>query len=141
VVKSGRTHLMDAVPVTLGAEFAGYAAQARHGAERVESTLPRVAELPLGGTAVGTGLNTPRGWRAAVVAELAELTGLPVVPARDPFEAQSARDSLVELSGQLRVLAVSLTKVCNDLRLMGRSEEHTSELQSRENLVCRLLLE
>jgi len=119
VVKAGRTHLMDAVPVTLGAEFAGYSAQIRACAERIRSTLPRVAEIPLGGTAVGTGLNAPVGWRARVVATLAELTGLPLTPARDRLEAQSARDSLVELSGQLRVLAVALTKVCNDLRLMG----------------------
>ena len=119
VVKAGRTHLMDAVPVTLGAEFAGYSAQIRACAERIRSTLPRVAEIPLGGTAVGTGLNAPVGWRARVVGALAELTGLPLTPARDPFEAQSARDSLVELSGQLRVLAVALTKICNDLRLMG----------------------
>jgi fumarate hydratase class II len=119
VVKAGRTHLMDAVPVTLGAELAGYAEQVRKGRDRVASALPRVAELPLGGTAVGTGLNSPAGWRSAVVAQLAELTGLPVTAAHDGFEAQSSRDALVELSGQLRVVAVSLTKVCNDLRWMG----------------------
>jgi fumarate hydratase, class II len=119
VVKAGRTHLMDAVPVTLGAEFAGYAAQVRTDVDRIVSTLPRVAEIPLGGTAVGTGLGAPDGWRVLVVARLAQLTGLPVVPARDPMSAQSSRDSLVELSGQLRVLAVSLTKICNDLRWMG----------------------
>ena len=119
VVKAGRTHLMDAVPVTLGAEFAGFAAQVRADVERIGSTLPRVAEIPLGGTAVGTGLGAPDGWRPLVVARLAGLTGLPVVPARDPMSAQSSRDSLVELSGQLRVLAVSLTKICNDLRWMG----------------------
>ena len=119
VVKAGRTHLMDAVPVTVGQELAGYAMQVRRGAQRVESALVRVAEIPLGGTAVGTGLNTPPGWRAAIVATLAELTGLPVTAAVDGFEAQSARDALVELSGQLRVLAVSLTKICNDLRWMG----------------------
>jgi fumarate hydratase, class II len=119
VVKAGRTHLMDAVPVTLGQEFAGYAEQVRRGGARVLSALPRVAELPLGGTAVGTGLNTPPGWRAAVVAELAALTGQPLSPARNGFEAQSARDALVEVSGQLRVVAVSLTKICNDLRWMG----------------------
>jgi fumarate hydratase class II len=119
VVKAGRTHLMDAVPVTLGQELSGYAAQIRTSAERIGSSLPRVAELPLGGTAVGTGLNTPSGWRTAVVAELASLTGLPLTPARDGFEAQSARDSLVELSGQLRTTAVALTKICNDLRWMG----------------------
>ncbi len=119
VVKAGRTHLMDAVPVTLGQELGGYAEQVRRGRERIESTLDRVAELPLGGTAVGTGLNTPPGWRAAVVADLARLTGLPLTPARNGLEAQSARDALVELSGQLRVVAVSLTKICNDLRWMG----------------------
>jgi fumarate hydratase class II len=119
VVKAGRTHLMDAVPVTLGAEFGGYAAQVRTGAERITSTLPRVAEIPLGGTAVGTGLGAPPGWRALVVAKLAALTGLAVVPASDGLAAQSSRDALVELSGQLRVLAVSLTKICNDLRWMG----------------------
>jgi len=119
VVKAGRTHLMDAVPVMLGAEFAGYASQIRVDRERIASTLPRVAEIPLGGTAVGTGLGTPPGWRALVVERLANLSGLPVIPARDPMAAQSARDSLVELSGQLKVLAVSLTKICNDLRWMG----------------------
>jgi fumarate hydratase class II len=119
VVKAGRTHLMDAVPVTLGQELSGYAQQVRRGVGRVRSALPNVAEVPLGGTAVGTGLNTPPGWRAQVVAELAELTGLPLTPAADGFEAQSARDGLVELSGQLRTVAVSLTKVANDLRWMG----------------------
>jgi fumarate hydratase, class II len=119
MVKAGRTHLMDAVPVTLGAEFGGYAAQVRAGVERVASSLPRVAEIPLGGTAVGTGLGSPEGWRPLVVARLAELSGLPLTPAVDGFAAQSARDSLVELSGQLRVVAVSLTKICNDLRWMG----------------------
>ena len=119
VVKAGRTHLMDAVPVTLGAEFAGYSEQVRADAERITSTLPRVAEIPLGGTAVGTGLGAPVGWRPEVVARLANLSALPVVPARDPLSAQSSRDAIVELSGQLRVLAVSLTKICNDLRWMG----------------------
>jgi fumarate hydratase class II len=119
VVKTGRTHLMDAVPVTLGAEFAGYSEQIRADGERIASTLPRVAEIPLGGTAVGTGLGAPTGWRDVVVARLAQLSGLPVVPARDALSAQSSRDSVVELSGQLRVLAVSLTKICNDLRWMG----------------------
>jgi fumarate hydratase class II len=118
-VKSGRTHLMDATPVTLGQELGGYAAQVRYGIERLEATLPRVAELPLGGTAVGTGINTPEGFAAQVIAELADRTGLPFTEARDHFEAQGARDALVELSGQLRVVAVSLTKVCNDLRWMG----------------------
>jgi len=119
VVKSGRTHLMDATPVTLGQEFAGYAAQVARGVERVEATLPRVGELPLGGTAVGTGINTPPGFAAAVVRLLADDLGLPLREARDHFEAQGARDALVELSGQLRTVAVSLTKVCNDLRWMG----------------------
>jgi fumarate hydratase class II len=119
VVKSGRTHLMDATPVTLGQEFAGYAAQVARGVERVEATLPRVGELPLGGTAVGTGINTPPGFAAAVVELLVDDMGLPLREARDHFEAQGARDGLVELSGQLRTIAVSLTKVCNDLRWMG----------------------
>ncbi|MGH8892688.1 MAG: class II fumarate hydratase, partial [Actinomycetes bacterium] len=119
VVKSGRTHLMDATPVTLGQEFGGYAAQVRLGAERLDATLPRVAELPLGGTAVGTGINTPPGFPAQVIAEVARATGLPLTEARDHFEAQGARDGLVELSGQLRTIAVSLTKVSNDIRWMG----------------------
>jgi len=119
VVKAGRTHLMDATPVTLGQEFGGYAAQARHGIERLRATLPRVAELPLGGTAVGTGINTPAGFAPAVIAEIAAATGLPLTEARDHFEAQGARDGLVELSGQLRTVAVSLTKIANDLRWMG----------------------
>jgi len=119
VYKSGRTHLMDATPVTLGQEFGGYAAAVRHGIERLEAALPRVAEVPLGGTAVGTGINTPKGFPQRVIALLAEDTGLPITEARDHFEAQSARDSLVELSGALKVIAVSLTKICNDLRWMG----------------------
>ncbi|MFR9795329.1 class II fumarate hydratase [Streptomyces sp. MS06] len=119
VVKSGRTHLMDATPVTLGQEFAGYAAQVRYGVERLEASLPRLAELPLGGTAVGTGINTPPGFPAAVIAELVRETGLPLTEARDHFEAQGARDGIVETSGQLRVVAVSLTKICNDLRWMA----------------------
>jgi fumarate hydratase, class II len=119
VVKSGRTHLMDATPVTLGQEFGGYAAQIRYGAERLQSTLPRVAELPLGGTAVGTGINTPPGFAARVIDVLADETGLPLTEARNHFEAQGARDGLVELSGQLRTIAVSLLKVVNDLRWMG----------------------
>jgi len=119
VVKSGRTHLMDATPVTLGQEFGGYAAQVRYGVERLESTLSRVAELPLGGTAVGTGINTPAGFPAKVIEEVARATGLPLTEARDHFEAQGARDGLVELSGQLRTVAVSLTKVSNDIRWMG----------------------
>ncbi|MER6718917.1 class II fumarate hydratase [Streptomyces halstedii] len=119
VVKAGRTHLMDATPVTLGQEFGGYAAQIRYGVERLTASLPRLAELPLGGTAVGTGINTPPGFSAAVIAEVARTTGLPLTEARDHFEAQGARDGLVEASGQLRTVAVSLTKICNDLRWMA----------------------
>ncbi|WP_351226173.1 class II fumarate hydratase [Streptomyces sp. NPDC002133] len=119
VVKSGRTHLMDATPVTLGQEFGGYAAQTRYGVERLRASLPRLAELPLGGTAVGTGINTPPGFSAAVIAEVAHATGLPLTEARDHFEAQGARDGLVETSGQLRTIAVSLTKIANDLRWMA----------------------
>ncbi|MEV6163328.1 class II fumarate hydratase [Streptomyces sp. NPDC052052] len=119
VVKSGRTHLMDATPVTLGQEFGGYAAQIRYGIERLRAVLPRLAELPLGGTAVGTGINTPPGFSAAVIAEVAHATGLPLTEARNHFEAQGARDGLVETSGQLRTIAVSLTKICNDLRWMA----------------------
>jgi fumarate hydratase, class II len=119
VVKSGRTHLMDATPVTLGQEFGGYAAQVAYGIERLQSTLPRLAELPLGGTAVGTGINTPAGFAAKVIERLASSTGLPLSEARNHFEAQGARDSLVECSGQLRTIAVGLYKICNDLRWMG----------------------
>ncbi|MGW2093220.1 class II fumarate hydratase [Promicromonospora sukumoe] len=119
VVKSGRTHLMDATPVTLGQEFGGYAAAIRYGVERLQSALPRAAEVPLGGTAVGTGINTPAGFPQRVIALLAQDTGLPLTEARDHFEAQSARDGLVELSGALRTIAVSVTKICNDLRWMG----------------------
>ncbi|MFF9000910.1 class II fumarate hydratase [Streptomyces achromogenes] len=119
VVKSGRTHLMDATPVTLGQEFGGYAAQVRHGVERLHASLPRLAELPLGGTAVGTGINTPPGFSAAVIEEVARVTGLPLTEARDHFEAQGARDGIVETSGQLRTIAVGLTKIANDLRWMS----------------------
>jgi fumarate hydratase class II len=119
VVKSGRTHLMDATPVTLGQEFGGYAAQIGYAIERLEASLPRLAELPLGGTAVGTGINTPPGFSAAVITEVARATGLPLTEARNHFEAQGARDGLVETSGQLRTLAVSLTKIANDLRWMS----------------------
>ena len=119
VVKSGRTHLMDATPVTLGQEFGGYAAQVRYGIERVEAAVPRVAELPLGGTAVGTGINMPRGFAAAVIGIVAEQTGLPFTEARNHFEAQGARDALVEASGVLRTIAVSLNKIANDIRWMG----------------------
>ena len=141
VVKAGRTHLMDATPVTLGQEFGGYAAQIRRGVERVTAALPRVAEVPLGGTAVGTGINTPPGFSARVVAELASSTGLPITEARDHFEAQGARDALVELSGALRVVAVSLTKICNDLRWMssgpnaGLGEIHLPDLQPGSSIM------
>jgi fumarate hydratase class II len=119
VVKSGRTHLMDATPVTLGQEFGGYAAQVRLGLERLAATLPRVAELPLGGTAVGTGINTPPGFAVAVIADVARATGLPLTEARNHFEAQGSRDALVELSGQLRTIAVGLYKISTDIRWMG----------------------
>jgi fumarate hydratase class II len=119
VVKSGRTHLMDATPVTLGQEFGGYAAAIRYGIERLDAALPRTGEVPLGGTAVGTGINTPAGFPQRVIALLKEDTGLPLTEARNHFEAQGARDGLVELSGALRTIAVSLTKICNDLRWMG----------------------
>ncbi|WP_018653035.1 class II fumarate hydratase [Actinomadura flavalba] len=119
LVKSGRTHLMDATPVTLGQEFGGYAAQIRAGAERMRGVVPRLAELPLGGTAVGTGINTPPGFAARVIAEIAAVTGLPLTEARDHFEAQGARDGLVEASGALKTVAVGLTKIANDLRWMG----------------------
>lgn len=119
IVKSGRTHLMDATPVTLGQEFGGYAAQVRYGIERIQCALPRVAEVPLGGTAVGTGINTPRGFSARVIELLAEETGLPLTEARNHFEAQANRDGLVEASGQLRNIAYSIMKINNDLRWMG----------------------
>ena len=119
VVKSGRTHLMDAVPVMLGQEFAGYAAQVRQGAARVEGTLGRVGQIPLGGTATGTGLNTHPEFAARVRDRLAADTGLSISAPADPFEAQAARDALVEASGALKTVAVSLTKIANDLRLMG----------------------
>jgi fumarate hydratase, class II len=119
VVKSGRTHLMDATPVTLGQEFGGYAAAVRHGAERAGAVLPDVGELPLGGTAVGTGLNAPPGFAATVIARLAADMDLPLTEARNHFEAAGARDALVAASGVLRVIAVSLYKICNDLRLMN----------------------
>ncbi|MFM9372064.1 class II fumarate hydratase [Streptomyces sp. Da 82-17] len=141
VVKSGRTHLMDATPVTLGQEFGGYAAQVRYGVERLRSALPRLAELPLGGTAVGTGINTPAGFSAAVIAEVARATGLPLTEARDHFEAQGARDGLVEASGQLRVVAVGLTKIANDLRWMasgprtGLAEINLPDLQPGSSIM------
>lgn len=119
VVKSGRTHLMDATPVTLGQEFGGYAAQIRHGIARLEDALPRVGELPLGGTAVGTGINAPEGLAAEVISRLAQDMKLPLSEAANHFEAQGARDALVELSGILRTIAVSMTKIANDIRWMG----------------------
>src|SRR4051812_32803117 len=119
IVKSGRTHLMDAVPVTLGQEFAGYAAQIRLGRARIADALPRVAQIPLGGTATGTGLNTHKDFAGKVRATLAADTGLDIRAAEDPFEAQGNRDALVELSGALKVIAVSLTKIANDLAMMG----------------------
>ncbi len=140
-VKSGRTHLMDATPVTLGQEFGGYAAQIRKGIDRLQAVLPRVAEVPLGGTAVGTGINTPPGFSQRVIALLAEQTGLPLTEATDHFEAQGARDGLVELSGQLRTIAVSLTKICNDLRWMssgprtGLAEIHLPDLQPGSSIM------
>ncbi|MCJ1677887.1 class II fumarate hydratase [Streptomyces sp. APSN-46.1] len=141
VVKAGRTHLMDATPVTLGQEFGGYAAQVRYGVERLRAALPRLAELPLGGTAVGTGINTPPGFSAAVIAEVAAATGLPLTEARDHFEAQGARDALVETSGMLRTIAVSLTKICNDLRWMssgprtGLAEINLPDLQPGSSIM------
>jgi fumarate hydratase, class II len=140
-VKSGRTHLMDATPVMLGQELGGYAAAMRFGVERLQAALPRVAELPLGGTAVGTGINTPQGFAARVIAELAETTGLPFTEARNHFEAQGARDALVELSGQLKTIAVGLTKLCNDLRWMssgprtGLAEINLPDLQPGSSIM------
>ena len=119
VVKSGRTHLMDAVPVTLGQEFGGYAAQVRQGSERVNGVLGRVGQIPLGGTAVGTGLNTHPEFAERVRRKLSEESGLTITAPADPFESQAARDALVEASGALKTVAVSLTKIANDLRLMG----------------------
>jgi fumarate hydratase class II len=119
VVKSGRTHLMDATPVTLGQEFGGYATAVEHGIDRLESALPRLAELPLGGTATGTGINAPKGFARSVIKLLADELELPLTEAPDHFEAQGARDGLVEASGMLRVIAVSLVKIANDLRWMG----------------------
>ncbi|MFD7071099.1 class II fumarate hydratase [Streptomyces sp. NPDC059913] len=141
VVKAGRTHLMDATPVTLGQEFGGYAAQIRYGVERLRASLPRLAELPLGGTAVGTGINTPPGFSAAVIAEVAGATGLPLTEARNHFEAQGARDGLVETSGQLRTIAGSLTKIANDLRWMssgprtGLAEINLPDLQPGSSIM------
>jgi fumarate hydratase class II len=140
-VKAGRTHLMDATPVTLGQEFAGYARQIRLGIDRVQATIARVAEVPLGGTATGTGINTPLGFPQRVIAVLAADSGLPVTEALDHFEAQGARDGLVEASGALRVIAVSLTKICNDLRWMGSGpntglgELHIPDLQPGSSIM------
>jgi fumarate hydratase, class II len=141
VVKSGRTHLMDATPVTLGQEFGGYAAQVKYGVERLSAALPRLAELPLGGTAVGTGVNTPPGFAGRVIGELARETGLPLREARNHFEAQGARDALVETSGVLRTIAVGLNKIANDLRLMnsgpraGLGEIRLPELQPGSSIM------
>jgi fumarate hydratase, class II len=141
VVKSGRTHLMDAVPVTLGQEFSGYAAQIRQGIARVEATLERVGQIPLGGTAVGTGLNTHPEFAERVRTRLADETGLSVLPPADPFEAQGARDALVEASGALKTIAVSLTKIANDLRLLasgpraGLAEIRLPELQKGSSIM------
>ena len=119
VVKAGRTHLMDATPVTLGQEFGGYASAVEHGIERIRASLPRVGELPLGGTAVGTGINAPKSFAKSVIARVSDELGLPFTEARDHFEAQGARDGIVECSGQLRTIAVSLYKMANDLRWMA----------------------
>jgi fumarate hydratase class II len=119
VVKSGRTHLMDATPVTLGQEFGGYAAQIRNGADRLRDSLPRIGELPLGGTAVGTGINAPGDLAGAVIERLADDMALPLTEARNHFEAHGSRDALVEASGALRTIAVSLNKISNDIRWMG----------------------
>jgi fumarate hydratase class II len=140
-VKAGRTHLMDATPVTLGQEFSGYARQIRLGVERVKSALPHVAEVPLGGTATGTCINTPKGFPQKVIALLASDSGLPITEAENHFEAQGARDGLVEASGALRVIAVSLTKICNDLRWMGSgpnaglAELHIPDLQPGSSIM------
>ncbi|WP_137119853.1 class II fumarate hydratase [Segeticoccus rhizosphaerae] len=141
VVKSGRTHLMDAVPVTLGQEFRGFARQVALGRERVQRAADEAAELPLGGTAAGTGLNAPEGFAAQVIARLAERTGLDLREAVDHFEAQSAQDALVSLSGAAKVVAVSLTKICNDLRWMGSGpraglgEIHLPDLQPGSSIM------
>jgi fumarate hydratase class II len=132
---------MDATPVTLGQEFAGYARQVRLGVERIQTAIPRVAEVPLGGTATGTGINTPLGFPQQVIEELAKDSGLPITEALDHFEAQGARDGLVEASGALRVLAVSLTKICNDIRWMGSgpntglAELHIPDLQPGSSIM------
>jgi fumarate hydratase, class II len=141
VVKSGRTHLMDATPVTLGQEFGGYAKQVGYGIDRLHATLPRVAELPLGGTAVGTGINAPAEFAARVIARLRDDLDLPFTEAQDHFEAQGARDALVECSGQLRTIAFGLYKIANDLRWMssgpraGLGEIHLPDLQPGSSIM------
>jgi fumarate hydratase, class II len=141
VIKSGRTHWMDAVPVTLGQEFGGYAAQVREGKARVSSTLQRLGQVPLGGTAVGTGMNTHPEFAERVRAKLVADTGLQISPPADPFESQAARDGLVEASGALKTLAVSLTKIANDLRFMGSgpraglAEIYLPELQKGSSIM------
>ena len=142
MVKSGRTHLMDAVPVTLGQEFSGYARQIQAGIERVEATLPRLGELPIGGTAVGTGLNTPADFGGKVTAELVNLTGVKELrECVNHFEAQANRDGLVEFSGAMRSIAVSLTKIANDIRWMGSgpltglAEIHLPDLQPGSSIM------
>jgi fumarate hydratase, class II len=141
VVKSGRTHLMDATPVTLGQEFGGYAASIHLGVERLLTALPRIGELPLGGTAVGTGINTPPGFAQMVIARLSASLQLPLSEARDHFEAQGSRDALVEASGALRVVAISLYKMANDLRWMssgprtGLGEIHLPDLQPGSSIM------
>jgi fumarate hydratase, class II len=140
-VKSGRTHLMDAVPVTLGQEFSGYAAQVRQGIARVEDALPRLGQIPLGGTAVGTGLNTHQEFAERVRALLSADTGLTISAPADPFESQAARDALVETSGALKTVAVSLTKIANDIRWLGSgpraglSEIFLPELQKGSSIM------
>jgi fumarate hydratase class II len=141
VLKSGRTHMMDAVPMTLGQEFSGYAAQVRQGIARVEGVVPRLGQIPLGGTAVGTGLNTHPEFAERVRAILASDTGLAISAPANPFESQAARDGLVEASGALKVVAVSLTKIANDLRLMGSgpraglAEIYLPELQKGSSIM------
>ncbi|HEU5222234.1 MAG TPA: class II fumarate hydratase [Candidatus Lumbricidophila sp.] len=141
LVKAGRTHLMDATPVTLGQEFGGYARQIRLGIDRVRTALPRVAEVPLGGTAVGTGINTPAGFPQLVISILQADTELPITEALDHFEAQANRDGLVDASGALRTIAVSLTKICNDIRWMGSGpntglgELHIPDLQPGSSIM------
>jgi fumarate hydratase class II len=142
VVKAGRTHLMDAVPITLGQEAGGWATQCSHGTERLRAALPRLGELPIGGTAVGTGINTPEGFGTKVVDELRQALGIPeITEARDHIEAQGARDGLVEISGALRSVAVSLYKIANDLRWLssgpstGLAEIHLPDLQPGSSIM------